>query len=236
MTIHYLRQHCGRSHIDESGYRNHGTRTIVGVDLTWGLGPSDRMPAMRWPASAGGTRIVIPSSDSISIGTSAFTFSLWTRFHTPGSTDLVMSVDGSNNGGGVIAAVGGNIVFFQLGSERITGPAATAHVWYHVALVGNGLGAGSRNTKLYVGGLQGGSTYTNDYNVPATDFWLGSNHSSGGQEHYGDIADFRFYRRALSEAEIKLLADQGERQVWGRPVTLTSDGIARGRVQGYVFG
>ena len=71
----------------------------------------------------------------------------------------------------VIYGGGGNgFTYFVDSSARITGSTPTLGAWYHIALARSGT-----STKLFVNGVQSGSTYSDSNNYLNGDTTIGSN-------------------------------------------------------------
>lgn len=86
----------------------------------------------------------------------------------------------------VYVANGGQIRYYTNSADRIIGSTLSSTTWYHVALVRT-----SGSTKLYIDGVQVGSTYTDSNNYGAAKpLTLGSRYD-GGNELDGYLDDIR---------------------------------------------
>ena len=92
-----------------------------------------------------------------------------------------------------------------LGDEFVIGPAATAGAWQHVAGTWDGA-----TMRFYVNGAVVGSTQMPDVVFDGNPILVGGDENGGGATSYfpGGIDDVRLYDRALTPAEILLLASQ----------------------------
>jgi len=130
---------------------------------------------------------------SIAIGTGAFTVDFWVFVTTAGRTNCVFSYGGSNTGFAIYTNHSNNLYNYVMlfdGAVRMSSAPLASGAWHHIALVGNGGVAGSRNLKLYVDGTQSGSTYTVDYNWTKT-IWIGANESAAIECLLGYIDEVR---------------------------------------------
>ena len=145
-----------------------------------------------------------------SIGTGAWSKSLWFRASSLAAANKVLS--GYTGDENTILIDSSNKLNWYSTGYRITGATTiSVDTWYHAVVVGNGLGAGSRNVKLYLNGSQEGSTYTADYNLTNTTVNHGI-HSNGSVEPFtnGILDEIGFWvGKALSESEISELYNSG---------------------------
>ncbi len=139
--------------------------------------------------------LTLASNTDWNYGTGAFTVEGWFYLNATGTDITFYSHGGSNvteGTGGVVGLNSSNYMSYYAGGQRILGStAATTGTWYHFALVGNGGTSGSRNIKLYLNGVQQGSTYTFDYNFAQTEIWFGSNQDSPTQSLNGYFDEIR---------------------------------------------
>ena len=112
-----------------------------------------------------------PSSTGFALSTGDFTIECWI-YPTAWSNDNGTIIDFRQSGGGSsqvktrLFLTGGTLAL----NNQITTTLSSLNTWYHIALVRS-----SGSTKLYVNGVQGGSTYTdaNDYGSVAQDMVIG---------------------------------------------------------------
>jgi hypothetical protein len=119
--------------------------------------------------------LIAPSSTDFALGTGDFTVECWI-YPTAWTNDNGTFIDfrqgtGVNNQVKIrLFLTGGTLNLYVSLVNRITTTLASLNTWYHIALVRL-----SGSTKLYVNGVQGGSTYTdaNDYGSVAQDMVIG---------------------------------------------------------------
>ena len=127
-------------------------------------------------------------SNNIAIGMGAFTIDFWFRASSVSGTQDLESYTADVT----TIALSGTTVFFYSGGVRITDPGPIAvNTWYHIALVGNGAAAGSRNIKMYRNGTQVGSTWTTDYNFAAINQNIGLHANNSAEPFSGWIDEYR---------------------------------------------
>ena len=140
--------------------------------------------------------LYIPSDPKFGYGTADFTIEFWVNIAdtaqrtifshlTSGSGDTAPHIYYENASG---------IRYYTIGANRINGSALVVGTWYHIALCRS-----SGSTRLFIDGVQSGSTYVDtnnygtakacivgDYNVPP----------SGGSTFNGHIQDIRITKLA----------------------------------------
>jgi hypothetical protein len=137
--------------------------------------------------SAFGTANQPPKQD-MDMGTGDFTVECWLRTATPATTQSFFDTRPlSTNGAYITLSVSSSRIRFTADSStRITTTTnLVADTWYHVALVRS-----SGSTKLYVNGVNEGSTYTDNNNYTAGLFRIGLN-SFGSESFNGYLDDIR---------------------------------------------
>jgi hypothetical protein len=199
---------------DSSGSGNTGT--LSGSPLpTLGTGKFGQGLAFAGPTGG----VAVPAAAvNVSTATSSFSVMAWikTSFNGngqpifggrdsgPGIIDLVQSYNGVDNNGTNTASI-----LIQdntgAGQTHINGTTSLAdNTFHHVCAVFDGSGgAGAQTLKLYVDGVQQGSTATAPLTTSITlsSAFVGRE-SAQGWGFTGTIDDFRFYRRALSGSEV----------------------------------
>ena len=89
---------------------------------------------------------------------------------------------------------GGNLYYFVNGTSIITGAGlASTDTWYHVAISRNG-----SNTKLFVDGVQVGSTWTDNTNYVQSPFYLGSKYNQAANEFFCGFVDYVRISKGIS--------------------------------------
>jgi hypothetical protein len=137
--------------------------------------------------SAFGTANQPPKQD-MDMGTGNFTVECWLRTATPATTQTFFDTRPlSTNGPHITLGVNSSRIRFTTDSAtRITSTTnLVADTWNHVALVRS-----SGSTKLYINGVNEGSTYTDNNNYVAGLFRIGLN-SFGSESFNGYLDDIR---------------------------------------------
>ena len=105
-------------------------------------------------------------ANNYAFGSGDFTIEMWLYLSTTAGTQIVYDSRPSATQGvyPTIYCDAGTIKLFVSSADRITGSALSATTWYHIALARSGT-----STKLFVDGVQVGSTYTdtNSYLNPS---------------------------------------------------------------------
>jgi len=112
-----------------------------------------------------GDYVTAPSNAAFGYGTGNFTIEFWLLLSSTALQTLVSNLtsDSSTNPH-VYLASNGSVRYYTANADRITGAVLTTNRWYHIAVARSGT-----STKLFVDGVQSGSTYTdsNDYGSTA---------------------------------------------------------------------
>jgi hypothetical protein len=113
-----------------------------------------------FPGAATDYCYVAGSSSDFVFGTSDFTIEFWVYFTTLGSDQLLFDMRNGSQGLYPVLYLTGNTIRYHVNGDVITSSAITSNTWYYVALSRQGT-----NTKLFLNGVQTGSTYpdTNSY-------------------------------------------------------------------------
>ena len=102
--------------------------------------------------------IAVASNDDFTFGTGDFTIEMWIQHGATGSYDLLYDGrrDGSSDVAPMIYLVDGVAYYYTAGGNRITGSSTLSlNSWHHIAI-----SRASGSTKLFVNGVQEGSTYS----------------------------------------------------------------------------
>jgi len=106
--------------------------------------------------------LTVASNAALAFGTGDFTIECWA--YANDVTSLAGIYDG--RGGSATPTIvfqSGTIKYFTNGGFQITSSSVSTGTWYHIAICRSGT-----STKLFVNGVQGGSTYTDSTNYVST--------------------------------------------------------------------
>ncbi len=124
-----------------------------------------------------GDYVSFASSSDFSFGTGDFTLEFWLNCTRVGNV-----IDYASNTPNLYFDGSGNLIFYASGASRITTSAVVANTWQHVALCRIGT-----STRLFIDGVQVGSTYTDTIDYSNTVHYIGSNNGgTGGLTGYID--------------------------------------------------
>jgi concanavalin A-like lectin/glucanase superfamily protein/uncharacterized protein DUF2793/putative tail protein len=126
----------------------------------------------------------MPDSDLL-LGAGDFSIECWVRYDTRSGNNFVFSFGA---GWGLYTFSGVWAVFNGVASNVIQGGAVADDTWYHVALDREGT-----NLRLFVDGVQVGSTYTDTTNHTTVALRIGAQPSGSGRMT-GWVDEFRVYR------------------------------------------
>jgi hypothetical protein len=133
-----------------------------------------------------GDYLTLPTSQAFGFGSGDFTVDFWVYPLATSRQDWLDITDGTTRV--LIYYSGSAITFYTVpnNAAAITGPALVTKQWYHIALSKNGV-----NTKLFVNGLQVGTTYgTNQTYGTTLPITIGKD-SAGSTYVTGYISDVR---------------------------------------------
>ena len=148
-----------------------------------------------------GTNDYVSLPNSINMGTSDFTLSIWLKTDDVSSRQHVFQQTGSNDnrviainsGGSLTSRLGGS------GSDQLSGVTLSTDTWYHIVLVHDN----SENTlKWYVNGTE--QNTNTSVNVPSNTgtFYLGTNSDADDKFFNGQIDEVRIWDDVRTAAEI----------------------------------
>jgi hypothetical protein len=141
------------------------------------------------------------------INANNFTFQLWVKMHTTGTTDYIASqtTDDGNNQNWLLRFHSDNkIKFYVYGTDEYLSTTSTysANTWYHIA----GVVEADGTVKIYVNGtLEVSSSSGKSADTVSRNTFIGSLGQSSSGRFDGDIGAVKYYKKALTAAE--LLAD-----------------------------
>ena len=139
------------------------------------------------------TFLQLDGSSDLAFGTGDFTIEMWIKIDDDTNTNAFYDARPSGSNGDQIALFysgsSNAVLLANNGTVRITGTTDVGkdHAWHHIALT-----RASGSTKLFVNGVQEGSTYSDstDYENPADRPFIGQ---SGGSTNLGSATFFRGY-------------------------------------------
>lgn len=199
--------------LDDSGNNNHGVLTNMDPGTDWV--PSSNKLALDFDGVndniVGGYILptpILPNTISawvyVRSGT-ANRFSFRSHADISSSTGVWLRVNGSN---AVIAGYGRNTDTFEFGSSfniATSNEVIDSNKWVHIAAIIRGL----NNHVIYINGVEATVTYSGTQTAVNGGFVFNINRIfTGGNNNYGNgiYDDIRYYNRALTPQEIRLLA------------------------------
>lgn len=204
-----LDESSGTTAADSSGSGNNGT---VSGGATWQPAGGVRKGAMKFDGLSG--LITVPDSSQLD-NTSAFTLAYWFKADAyPGdSAGLVCKRNGISTDNAYttyLKAADKHIyVDIDTSNNRFASTALIQPgVWYHVALVFDGSLPSTQRAKLWINGALDITANETSAAIPdyASSMMIGNTHPGAVNWFNGSIDDVRFYRRALTQAEILSLS------------------------------
>ena len=145
----------------------------------------------------GSTGYINSTSNSTVVGTGDFTIEFWAYINAAASNAAVF-VDmraSTSATAPLIYMYTSNVLYYAVGStNQITGPTLVFNQWYHIAV-----SRASGSTKMFVNGVQVGSTYSdsNSYVAQASRPILGSFGDTVGNRFNGYLSNLRVVNQAL---------------------------------------
>lgn len=115
-----------------------------------------------------GDWLATASKDLITVGNSDFTIEFWLRLGAAGTYNIYDQRSTGTQVTPVLYTNLGQIRYYVNAVDRITGSTLSANTWYHIALSRQ-----SGNTRLFVDGVQVGSTYVDSNNYVAAPIYIG---------------------------------------------------------------
>jgi hypothetical protein len=107
-----------------------------------------------------GDYLTAPSSAAFAFGTGDFTIEFWLNLNSTAAPQTVYShLDGTATLNPHIWCDTGGTIYYYTNANRITGAALATGQWYHIALCRS-----SGSTRLFIDGVQSGSTYSDPNN------------------------------------------------------------------------
>ena len=187
-------------HAYDSSGRNH-LQTKSGNVTTMPFSPYDVTDAYTASTHGGsvkldgsGDYISVPTSTDFNFGTGDYTIEFWmypTYLPSDGSNKALIDyrTTGTQNSANLWLHANGHIYLWFNGAYAISGDAGAIKInnWYHIALARSG-----SSTKLFINGIQEGSTYSdsNTY-VQGGTFYIGKYFSNSSYDFAGYFSDVR---------------------------------------------
>ena len=138
--------------------------------------------------------LTVATNAAFTYGVSDFTMECWVYLTTTGAIQYVIDQRNSGTANAVIPAIyvsASNVLtYFVSNAAQITGTTAlTVGTWYHVAVSRSTL-----STKMFLNGVQEGSTYTDANSYAASRVVIGSNAATAGNYLVGYISNVRLVK------------------------------------------
>ena len=141
-----------------------------------------------------GDYLSIPSSINNTFGTGNFTVECWSYYNNFTNSSFILDQRPSGvNGVYVSIFLASGIPYYYVSTaNQITGNALSINTWYHIAISRSG-----SSTKMFIDGVQVGSTYTDTNNYLGGPILIGgSSYAIGTAINNGYIDDFRITKYA----------------------------------------
>ena len=135
--------------------------------------------------------LTVATNAAFTYGLNDFTMECWVYLTTTGAIQYVIDQRNSGTANAVIPAIyvsASNVLtYFVSNAAQITGTTAlTVGTWYHVAVSRSTL-----STKMFLNGVQEGSTYTDANSYAASRVVIGSNAATAGDYLVGYVSNVR---------------------------------------------
>ena len=141
-----------------------------------------------------GDYLSLPSSINNTFGTGNFTVECWSYYNNFTYSSFILDQRPSGvNGVYVSIFLNSGIPYYYVSTaNQITGNALSINTWYHIAISRSG-----SSTKMFIDGVQVGSTYTDTNNYLGGAIFIGgSSYAIGTAINNGYIDDFRITKYA----------------------------------------
>jgi len=190
-----------------AGYALVGNGTLAGTDRSTnaftptgtatfsGLSPfTNTYPGSFNFVSASSQSLVVATNAVFTYASGDFTMECWVRFVTVGTQQFIIDQRNSGAATAIIPTIyldsTNVIIYYVNGAVRITGTQPiVANTWYHVAVARS-----STSTKLFVNGIQDGSTYSDSNNYAASRVVVGTNAASAANYLNGYATNIRLVK------------------------------------------
>ncbi len=177
--------------VDTSGINNLITRNGNATQGTF-----SPFSVMNWSNYFDGTGdyLTIPniaSNTSLTMGTGDFTIEFWFYLPSlPGTEYEILDTRpvGLNGAYPLVYFIAGTLRWYINNGDRITSSTLTTGIWYHAAICRS-----VTSTRMFINGIQSGSTYTDSNNYLISTFTLGAT-NSGSFPLNGYLSNFRILK------------------------------------------
>ncbi len=138
--------------------------------------------------------LTVATNAAFTYGTGDFTIECWVYLTTTGAIQYIIDQRNSGTANAVIPAIyvsASNVLtYFVSNAAQITGTTTlAANAWYHVAVARS-----STSTKMFLNGVQEGSTYSDSNNYAASRVVINSNAATAGNYLVGYTSNVRLIK------------------------------------------
>jgi hypothetical protein len=138
--------------------------------------------------------LTVATNAAFTYGTGDFTMECWVYLTTTGAVQYIIDQRNSGTANAVIPAIyvsAANVLtYFVSNAAQITGTTAlVVGTWYHVAVARS-----STSTKMFLNGVQEGSTYSDSNNYAASRVTINSNGATAGNYLVGYTSNVRLVK------------------------------------------
>jgi hypothetical protein len=134
----------------------------------------------------------VASNAAFGYGTGDFTIEFWVFPTSATGTQVYLDqrAGSATSAAPTIYTISGTIYYYVSGNNRITGGTVTTNQWSHIALCRSGT-----STKLFINGVQTGSTYTDSTTYVTAPVRIGDGNDGAGPYPYpGYVSNFRIVK------------------------------------------
>jgi hypothetical protein len=138
--------------------------------------------------------LTVATNAAFTYGTGDFTMECWVYLTTTGAIQYIIDQRNSGTANAVIPTIyvsaSNALTYFVSNTAQITGTTAlVANTWYHIAV-----SKSSSNTKMFLNGIQEGSTYSDSNNYVASRVTINSNGATAGNYLVGYTSNVRLVK------------------------------------------
>jgi hypothetical protein len=171
------------------------TVTATGSPMYSGRSPfGNSYPGSINAVSASSQYLTVATNAAFTYGTGNFTIECWAWFSTTGAAQYLIDQRNSGTATALIPTLylgtDAKVRYYVNGADQITGTTAVSTgTWYHITVCRSGT-----NTKLFLNGVQEGSTYSDSNNYAASRVTIGSAGNAAGSYLNGRISNVRLVK------------------------------------------